>query len=99
MTTWASFPPDVPPPAVVTQILKSRANYIAVPLILMNALNGAISAVTIQTLPPVIGLGELSWHDAHAPPTRGMDEDGQIDCIALTFVDQMYFSSGIVLQC
>ncbi|GAX78295.1 hypothetical protein CEUSTIGMA_g5737.t1 [Chlamydomonas eustigma] len=33
------------------QILKAYSNRIAVPLILMNALNGALSAVTIATLP------------------------------------------------
>ena len=42
------------------QVLKSRANYIAVPLILMNALNSALSASTITSLPYVVSLGEFS---------------------------------------
>ncbi|GAX81960.1 hypothetical protein CEUSTIGMA_g9388.t1 [Chlamydomonas eustigma] len=36
------------------QILKQRANYIAVPLILMNALNASLSATTVTSLPKTV---------------------------------------------
>jgi|LauGreSBDMM110SN_4_FD.fasta_scaffold22683_3 hypothetical protein len=41
-----------------SQILKRRANLIAVPLILMNALNSAFSATTIMKLPDIVKLSK-----------------------------------------